>query len=162
MEATAQYMTRAAEKLRKQQSIASHVHVFLHTNSFKLGEPQYSNTESIPLVIATSHTPTLIKAAQAGLKKIYREGYAFKKSGVILSGLEPLNGRWLNMLELPPDDRPDRKALMQAVDALNARWGRDTVSFAASGIERSWKMKREMRSPRYTTIWEELLNVRAD
>jgi len=162
LEATAQYMTRAAEKLRRQNSVASHVMVFLHTNKFKLGHPQYSNAESVPLPVATGHTPTLIKAAQSGMKRIYREDYAFKKCGVMLSGLEPVNGRWLSLLDLPPDDRPDDRPLMQAVDTLNKRWGRDTVAFAASGIKRNWKMKREMRSPRYTTVWEELLTVRAE
>ncbi|MBI9081053.1 MAG: Y-family DNA polymerase, partial [Pseudodesulfovibrio sp.] len=160
LEATSEYMTRAAEKLRRQNSVTSHVLVFLHTNEFKLGQPQYSGTESVPLRVSTAHTPTLIRAAQTGMKRIYRKGYAFKKCGVMLSGLELVDGRWLNLFELPSDDCPDRP-LMQTVDALNARWGRDTVSFAASGVVRNWKMRREMRSPRYTTIWEELLTVKA-
>lgn len=159
LEATAQYMTRAAEKLRQQDSVAGHVLVFLHTNEFKLGQPQYSNAAPVPLATATCHTPTLIRAAQAGMERIYREGYAFKKCGVMLSGLEPRTGRWLSLLELPPDDKPRDVPAMQAVDAINARWGRDTVTFAASGVERGWKMRREMCSPRYTTVWGELLKV---
>jgi len=131
LEATAQYMTRAAERLRKQNSVASHVLVFLQTSPFKLGQPRYSNTESVALPIATAHTPTLMKAAMSGMKRIYRKGYFYNKCGVMLSGLEPVDGRWLNLLELPPDDKPHERPLMQAVDALNARWGRDTVSFAA-------------------------------
>jgi len=161
LEATAQYTTRAAEKLRKQDSVASNILVFLQTNSFKLGDPQYSNAHSIPLAVSTAHTPTLIRAALSGMERIYKEGYAYKKCGVMLSGLEPANGRWLNLLELPPDDRPDERPLMKAVDALNARWGRDTVSFAASGVEQGWRMKRNLRSPRYTTAWTELLTVAA-
>ncbi|WFS64386.1 DUF4113 domain-containing protein [Pseudodesulfovibrio thermohalotolerans] len=50
---------------------------------------------------------------------------------------------------------------MRAVDDVNTRWERDTVSFAASGIKQKWRMKREMRSPRYTTVWEEILTVQA-
>jgi DNA polymerase V len=110
---------------------------------------------------ATSHTPTLIRAAHAGLRRIYREDFEFKKCGVMLSGLEPVNGRWLSLLDLPPDDTPDHAPLMRAVDALNARWGRDTVTFAASGLGGAWRMRREMRSPRYTTVWEELPVVAA-
>ncbi|BCS87121.1 Y-family DNA polymerase [Pseudodesulfovibrio sediminis] len=159
LEATAQYATRAAEKLRKQRSVASHILVFLQTNKFRLGQPQYSNTVSIPLIVSTAHTPTLIKAAQAGMTRIYREGYAYKKCGVMLSGLEASNGRWLSLLDIPPDAHSRHTPIMEAVDACNARWGRDTVKFAASGINGSWRMRREMRSPRYTTTWDELLGV---
>ena len=162
LEATAKYTTRAAEKLRRQKSVASNIMVYLQTNSFKLGQPQYSNTLSIPLAVATAHTPTLIRAARSGMERIFREDFQYKKCGVMLSGLGPEHGRWLNLLALPPAHRPDDRPLMQAVDALNSRWGRDTVSFAASGLKQGWKMKREMRSPRYTTVWEEILTVRAE
>ncbi|EGB15140.1 DNA-directed DNA polymerase [Pseudodesulfovibrio mercurii] len=161
LEATAQYTTRAAEKLRKQQSVASAILVYLQTNSFRLGQPQYANTLSVPLAVATNHTPTLIRAAQTAMERIFKPGYQYKKCGVMLSGLEPEHGRWLNLLALPPDHRPGDAPLMRAVDRVNHRWGRDTVAFAASGITRDWRMKRDMRSPRYTTVWEEILQVRA-
>ena len=161
LEAAAQYTTRAAEKLRRQGSVASAIMVSLQTNSFKLGQPQYANALSVPLSVATAHTPTLIRAARAGMESIFREGYEYKKCSVMLSGLEPEHGRWLSLLALPPDDRPNDGPLMRAVDAVNNRWGRDTVSFAASGTARQWRMKREMRSPRYTTVWEEIPTVLA-
>lgn len=160
-EATAQYTTRAAEKMRRQRHVTSNILVFLHTNKFKLGEPQYSNAYAVPLAVATAHTPTLIKAAHTGLKKIYRSGYAFKKCGVMLSGLEPVNGRWLSLLDLPPDTHSRHEPLMKAVDKVNGRWGRDTLKFAASGINGTWRMRREMCSSRYTTVWKELLEVKA-
>lgn len=161
LEATSKYMTRAAEKLRKQRSVAGSILVFLLTNKFKLGQPQYSNALSVPLPVATNHTPTLIRAARSGMQRIYKDGYAYKKCGVMLSGLEPEHGRWLSLLALPPAHRPNDRPLMQAVDDCNTKWGRDTVSFAASGIKQRWKMKREMMSPRRTTVWDELLRVTA-
>ncbi len=161
LEATAQYCTRAAEKLRRQKSVAASVLAFLQTNKFKLGQPQYSNAISIPLIVSTAHTPTIIKAAQSGIERIYREGYTFKKCGIMLSGLEPANGRWLSLLDLPPDAHDRHAPIMEALDACNTRWGRDTVKFAASGINGSWRMRRDLCSPRYTTAWEELLAVEA-
>ncbi|QGY39883.1 translesion error-prone DNA polymerase V subunit UmuC [Pseudodesulfovibrio cashew] len=161
MEATAQYATRAAEKLRRQRSVAGHVLVHLETNRFRLGEPQYNNAAPVPLAVATAHTPDLIRAAQAGLKRIFRDGYAYKKCGVMLSGLESEDGRWLSLLDLPPDAHGRHAPLMRAVDACNSRWGRDTVKFAASGLNGTWRMRRELCSPRYTTAWEELLTVKA-
>ncbi len=160
-EAVACYATRAAEKLRRQKSMASGVMVFMHTNKFIPNLPQYSNSEFVPVHPATMHTPTLIRAAYQALERIYREGYSYKKCGVMLTGVEPAHGRWLSLLELPPDDRPGHAPLMRAVDDINARWGRDTVQFAASGLERSWRMRRERRSPRYTTAWAELPVVKA-
>ncbi|WP_147820920.1 Y-family DNA polymerase [Salidesulfovibrio onnuriiensis] len=160
-EAVACYVTRAAEKLRRQRSTASGIMVFLHTNKFIANLPQYSNSEYAPVHPATMHTPTLIRAAHQLLERIWRDGYSYKKGGVMLSGLEPAHGRWLSLLELPPDDRPQDGPLMRALDGINARWGRDTVLFAASGLKRDWRMRRERRSPRYTTAWAELPVVRA-
>lgn len=161
LEATAQYTTRAAEKLRKQGAVAANILVFLQTNKFKLGQPQYSNALSVPMPVATAHTPTMIRAARRGMERIFKHGYQYKKCGVMLSGLEPEHGRWLSLLALPPNHRPGDTPLMRAVDHVNQRWGRDTLSFAASGVTRDWRMKREMRSPRYTTVWEEILTVLA-
>lgn len=160
LEATAQYTTRAAEKLRKQGSVTSNILAFLQTNRFKLGEPQYSNSISIPLPVSSAHTPTLIRAAVSGMERIFRDGYGYKKCGVMLSSLEPANGRWLSLLDMPPDDHTRHTPVMEAVDACNNRWGRDTIKFAASGINGTWRMRREMCSPRYTTVWEELLEVK--
>jgi len=162
LEATAQYITRATEKLRRQKAVTSHVLVFLQTNKFKLGHPQYSNADPIPLAVATAHTPTLIKAAQSGIKRIYKPGYSFKKCGVMLSGLEPANGRWLSLLDLPPDAHGRHAPLMRILDQCNTRWGRDTIKYAASGIRGSWQMRRDFCSPRYSTVWEELLTVTAE
>lgn len=166
-EALSCYVTRAAEKLRRQGSVASHVLVFLQTNKFHKGAPQYSNAEGQALEAGTCHTPELIGAALRTLERIFRPGYSYKKCGVMLSGIEPENGRQLSLLRLPPDHRPAERPLMSTLDRLNARWGRDTVYFASTGTkgqdgkERPWAMRRELRSPRYTTAWTELPVVRA-
>lgn len=155
-EALACYTTRASEKLRRQKSTANGVLVYVQTNRFMAGAPQYSNSVHVPLDRGSNYTPMLIKAAAKGLDSIYRTGFDYKKCGVMLTGIEPENGRWMSFFELPPDDRPQDAPLMRTLDEINSRWGRDTVSYAASGIERSWRMRREMRSPRYTTVWSEL------
>ena len=50
-------------------------------------------------------------------------------------------------------------ARMRAVDAINRRYGRDTVTYAATGTRRAWKLRSEFISPRYSTSWDELLVV---
>lgn len=157
-EAMADYTTRAAEKLRAQGSVANVVMAFLQTNAFKKGEPQYSNLAETPLLVATAFTPKLIQAAQAALKRIYLPGYAYKKVGVLLAGLEPARGRQLSLLDIA--DEPKMERLMAAFDGINARYGRGTAFYAAAGINQTWAMKRGSLSPAYTTRWEEMPEVK--
>lgn len=56
-------------------------------------------------------------------------------------------------------DSPRSLRLMQAMDKLNAVYGRETLSLASSGRKVAWALRAEKRSPRYTTDWNELLRV---
>jgi DNA polymerase V len=161
-EAVTAYVSRAAEKLRAQGSVAAVVLVFIQTNRFKDGEPQYSNTGERRLPVATSYTPELIRAAQTALQAIYRPGFRYKKAGVLLAGIEPENARQLSLLAAQPADEARRAGLMRTVDALNARYGRGTMAYAAGGVEPGWRMQRGMLSPRYTTAWEDIPVARAE
>jgi DNA polymerase V len=87
-EAVATYMTRAAEKLRRHHVAAGVLTVFLMTNRFT-EEPQYSNSVTIPLPVATQDTAELIRYALQGVEQIFREGYHYQKAGVILTALVP-------------------------------------------------------------------------
>ena len=101
------------------------------------------------LPVATADTGKLIAAAQRGLGAIYRPGYRYKKAGIMLLELVPATTRAGRIVRCP--DTPRSKARMRAVDALNRRFGRDTVTFAASGRRRAWKLRSEFLSPRFTT-----------
>ena len=157
-EAVATYMARAAEKLRREKERASVVTVFITTKHYGRG-PHYSNSATLELGDATSHTPTLIRYALRGLASIYRPGYRYKKAGVMLRGLT-MNGAVQASLFEAPD--PSRHELMQVVDQLNARYGRNAVFFGAMGSSKKakWHMQVSRRSKRYTTRWEELCHVK--
>ncbi|WP_341482496.1 Y-family DNA polymerase [Fundidesulfovibrio agrisoli] len=157
-EALGQYISRAAEKLRAQKSRAASILVFVQTNTFIEGEPQYSASQSQALDPPTDDTPRLIAQGAAVLERIFRPGFRYKKAGVMLCGIEPAQGAQLSLLHAP-DERGGR--LMAALDTINARWGRDTLFPAACGVERTWRMRQGRRSPRYTTVWEELPVARA-
>jgi DNA polymerase V len=88
---------------------------------------------------------------------IWRDGYRYKKAGVVLLDLHRASAVQEGLFNKA--DNPRRGALMRTVDRLNLRYGRDTVSFAAAGRRRPWKMSREFLSPCYTTAWDELLRV---
>lgn len=157
-EAVSNYVTRAAEKLRKQKSVAGHLMVFLSTNRFKEG-PQYNNSLSTTLFPPTAYTPDMIKIALALLEELYLPGFEYKKAGVMLAdiiaeGDVPLNFIETNYL----DDK--RKELMDIVDKLNRKHGQDTVFFASSGVQKDWQMRRAKLSPRFTTRWNDLPRVK--
>jgi DNA polymerase V len=89
------------------------------------------------------------------LKKIYKSGYAYKKTGVMLIGIKPAVVKQLSLLaQHGAGDKSDR--LMKALDGLNQRYGRNTVSVYSSGSRKTWAMRRENMSPCYTTRWNEV------
>lgn len=156
-EAVASHIARAAEKLRRQNLAAGVVMVFVMTNRFRPDELQYSASKSIGLAVATSDTTQLARAARLATDQLWRDGYRYKKAGITLLELRPAACVQGDLWTAP--DTPRSKSLMKALDQLNAEWGRETVKFAASGLERKWKLRSEQRSPRYTTDWDDLLKV---
>jgi DNA polymerase V len=157
-EAVATYTTQAALKLRNARLLTGVLHVFLRTNSFRKEQPQYCASKTLTLPVPTSHTPRLIKAAIGLLKAIYRPGYLYQKTGVLLTGLTPEGDQQMHLFS-PPDPRDS--SLMQAMDEINSRWGRDTIHPAAAGFDRIWHHRQLRKSPAYTTRWTELPTVKA-
>lgn len=157
-EALSSYIAIAAEKLRVEDLKTGCVQVYITTNRFREGEPQYANSKTITLPIHTSSTPDLIHYADAVLRQLYRPGYAYKKVGVVLMDLVSAGHVQTHLFLTSPKGQ---EALMSAMDQINRRWGRDTLHSAAAGFLRPWKNKQERRSPSYTTSWAELPVVNA-
>ncbi len=153
-QAVAEFTTMCAEKLRKQKSKASLLTVFIGSNCFR-DEPQYSNSITLGLPEPTDYTPRLLELAHRGLKNIFKPGYSYKRAGVLLAGIGPRDITQLDMLE-PGQEKSGETGLMRAVDSINSRMGRGTLKYAAAGINRPWKMRQMMLSPRFTTSWEDL------
>jgi DNA polymerase V len=159
-EAVASYTSSAAEKLRMQNSYANILIVYIETNRFKKDEPQYVNSTHINLPEPTSSTIELTMSALYGLNKIYKSGYRYKKAGVLLEGIQPNNQIKLNLFRIFNHERKQREnILMKAVDKVNKRWGRGSLKLAAEGTKQVWKMRRAKLSPRYTSNWNELLEI---
>lgn len=151
-EAVASYIAIAAEKLRRQNSLAGMVQVYIRTNPHKETVPQYQRGLTIPLSEATDDTLRLTRAAQWGLKRIYRPGFAYQKAGVALLNLSDASNRQLGLFS----PERDNAGLMEVMDRINSTWGRGTLRSAAEGTSKDWKMKRERMSPAYTTDWNQL------
>jgi len=132
--------------------------VFVQTNPFRPQDAQYARERMLALPVATADTGTIIAAAQRALGAIWRPGFHYKKADVMLLELVKADRAQSGLFDRPDDARS--QARMRALDKLNRRFGRDTVSFAAAGVRRrGWSMQRGSLSPRYTTSWNELLIV---
>ncbi len=159
-QALASFVTIAAEKLRKQGSAAGYLTVYLMTSHFGRS-PKYYNSVTLELPVPTSITPEMILYAGQGLRRIFKEGYEYKKAGVMLTDIVPAGAIQGNFFD--HRDRERGEKLMDVVDQINTAQGADTVSFAASGMreKKRWRQERKLLSPRYTTSWDELPTVRA-
>jgi DNA polymerase V len=147
-EAVATYTSRAAEKLRMHELTADAIQVFVQTSRFR--EDYYNNSVALSFAYSSDNTAEILHYALLGCDRIFRPNQQFKKAGVLLLGLRPKSQRQLSLWE-PDESRSD--ALMQTLDAINAKFGLGTIQFAAAGLEKPWAMRAEMRSPRYTTNW---------
>lgn len=159
-EAIATYTSKAAEKLRRQKSAANMISVFVVPKEPSVGThfrhgPTLSLFATLPF--ATSATNELIKPALQLVDKLFKNGTRYKKAGVMLSGLVPDECIQANLFV--PEKNNGQRLLMDMVDNVNFAMRNDVVKFAASGTTRDWKMRQELRSPRYTTRWEELPTV---
>jgi DNA polymerase V len=169
IEAVSEFAARAAEKLRKQHSLARELLVFVHTSPHRQG-PQCSRSVVVPLRRPTNDTLALTQAAADGMRRMYLPGCPFIKAGVMLMDLQPGNVQQQE-LDLEPLSAiktaaisRDRSQLMSTMDSINMRYGKGTVHSAATGKtgpERMWGMKQERRTPQYTTRLEDVPVVRA-
>lgn len=152
--AITEYATRSAEKVRKQHSAACMVMVFMTTNPFKKG-PQYANYKQMRLPVPSNNTLEIVKVACSLGDQIFREGYKYKKCGVLLTQLIPAHKIQQNLFS-DKELTEKREKLMKVVDNINSIWGRNKIRIASAGFDNPWAMKREMKSPEYTTCWAEI------
>jgi DNA polymerase V len=159
-EAVATYTARAAEKLRWQRSAAGVINVFVVPKERNSGElfrhgPMLSLHAILPY--PTAVTSELLKPAMQLATALFQEGKEYKKAGVILSSLVPDAFIQGNLFEA---QKSVGRFLMEQIDNINFSMRGDVVKFAASGTKRNWKMRQAFHSPRYTTRWEELYEVK--
>ena len=154
-QAVASYMIRAAQKLRKEKELASQVTVFIATSRYHDHE-QYFKAASYTCPVATDYTPELLDAASACLEAIFRQGYRYKKAGIMLNNLVSVEQRQLDLLS-PIPDIGKQKELMTTCDTITSRFGSHALSYVSAGKKQTWKAKRLKKSPHYTTNWHELL-----
>lgn len=159
MEGVANFAAACCRKLRKQHSLAHAVIVFISTNGFK-AEAQYYQSHLITLSVPSNDTAEIISCCRNALKKIYKEGYAYKRAGVIVSDL-------IRETDALPDlfdekDRVKQRRLLNVVDEISKKNGTDKIRIAAQGTGKAWMSKREYTSRRFTTNLNEIIEIKTD
>ncbi|MBD0296809.1 MAG: Y-family DNA polymerase [Flavisolibacter sp.] len=156
-EAVANHAARCAEKLRRQQTCAGSVHVFLETNRFREQDQQYYSSLTIPLPVATNNTQEIMLYVFFALNRIYQQGYNYKKVGVIVQDIVPENEVQQGLFDRRP--RVKENYVIEAVDRINRSYGKDLVKYAVMGNGRKWKLRQEKLSPCYTTRLSDILTI---
>ena len=160
-EAVSDFASKGAEKLRRSGLQAGAAMVYVRTSPFRPG-PKFYRTTVTQLQPPTADTSLIVNAALRGLKSIYAPGYQLAKAGVLLLDLASSTHEQLELLQ---GLQPDKSSLMEAVDRINARYGRGSIHLASTGMphhdDAGWRMKQEMRTPRCTTRFDEIPVLRA-
>ena len=156
-QALCEHVTRAAEKLRKEQQQAKLLTVFIRTSPYQNNTPQYSNALSAQLSRPSDDTRDLIQLSMSLLDQLWRDRYHYAKAGVVLSDFYDI-GTYQAELFDQPSTHTNSRQLMNVVDTINHS-GRGQVFFARQGVKKGWAMKREHLSPAYTTRWNGLIQV---
>ena len=150
------YMSRAAEKLRRQQNFAGSVYVYIRTSPFKPDDPFYSNCMTIALPSPTDDTRQLVSVVLWALKQLYKPNFNYAKAGVMLSDLVPAEGVQTDLFS-QMQQTPKTNNLMATMDSINRKMGKESIKLASEGFKRPWKMRQENKSPSYTTNWKQLI-----
>jgi len=156
-EAIASYASRAGEKLRDEGLAAGAMTVYVMTSRFVDPRKRYFNSHGVNFPTATNYTPELIDYATGAIERLYKKGFLYAKAGLILGELVPEGKVQGNLFDRA--DRQKSRRLMRAIDAVNLKLPDSRLIWAAEGIDQSWRTKFARRSKRYTTQWDELVEV---
>lgn len=152
-DALSTFVANACAKLRAQKSHASVIQVFLGTNRFRKELPQYAPCLAVPLPYPTNDSLEVNRWAAFLCERMFKPDYQYKRAGIMLSEISPVTHSQGDLLETA---LADNQKLMEALDNLNARYGRGAVKVSTQGAYSGWQMKQERKSPNYTTSWDDV------
>ena len=151
------FASNCAEKMRKQQSSCQALLVFIRSDPHKKDVISYRNSCVLTLPYATNSSIILSRYAILGLRKIFKENIAYKKAGVMIMGLLPTEKCQLNLFK---NNNTKHVALMKSLDKIHKRFGPYQIKLANQDLNRTWKMKQQYLSNRFTTELKDVITVK--
>ena len=146
----------SGEKLRRQNSHCHMIIVILRSNYFREDLKQHYATKVISLPYPTNSSLVLSNYAIKAIEEVFKKGIAYKKAGIILTGLVPSNNYQLNIFDW---ENSNHQPLMKAIDKINYRFS-NKIKLANQDLKKTWKMKQDHLSPNYTTNLQDIIKVK--
>lgn len=166
----ANYASKCAEKLRKQDTVASIVGVFVNTNAFREDLAQYWNFQETRLITPTSSTIPIVKAATDVLRSIYKQGYQYKKAGVIVLGISPKSPIQQDLFDINAEQIEKFKRLDAVIDRINKLNGSETIVIGSQQYTKkdgkgkadvfANAIKHDFKSKNPTTRWSDIIKLK--
>ncbi len=156
-ERIATFANACAEKLRRQHSECNYMYLFLKTSMHSTIKRNVGVVVHLPY--ATNSSITICNYAIKGIEQLFKKGYNYKKAGVIVMGLKPERQHQFSLFE---DENPKHRSLMKVIDKLNLKYNKPSIKIANQDLDKTWKMKQEHLSPRYTTAIDEIIEIKCD
>ena len=164
------YASRCAEKLRKQDTVASVVGIFVSTNPFREDLLQYWKYQELRLITPTNSTIPIVQAATELLDRLFIQGLQYKRAGVIVNGISPSSPLQQDLFDVDAGQIRKLKKLDAAVDLLNKRYGSETVVIGAQQYTKPHgegkadvfadAIKHDHKSKNPTTRWSDIIELK--
>ncbi|AXT18782.1 DUF4113 domain-containing protein [Flavobacteriaceae bacterium AU392] len=151
------FASSCAEKLRVQGSSCYVIYVILRSDRHKKNTEQHRVSTIVNLPYPTDSSIIISNEAVKAVMTIFKKGVKYKRAGVIVTGLVPTDNFQLNLFQ---KENPKHKPLMQSIDILNTKYGDYKIKLANQDLKRTWKMRQERLSPRYTTDINDIIKVK--
>lgn len=151
------FATSCAEKLRKQGSSCHMIYVMLSSDRHKKDLEQHRASRAISLPYPTDSNLIISQQAVHAVTQIFKKGIKYKRAGVVVMGLVPTNNHQLHMFET---ENPKHKPLMRAIDGINKKYSDYKIKLGNQDLKRTWKMRQERLSPRFTTNINDIIKVK--
>ena len=156
-EAVASFIAKGASKLRKQNSVARVLYVYIRTNKHAFRGRYYSNYITRELPYHTDDTQDLMRRAHEILQEMFIPNLRYKKAGIMLMDFSPKGKEQRALFDTRNSvDRERNERLQKAIDTINHTLKKEAVIYGAQGLDAKWKSKSDRCSPRYTTKWDDI------
>lgn len=153
--AIATFAAQAALRLRRSGQLTRRASLFLTSNKHK--PPYQSWHQDIHLPVPTADTGQLIGLLVEVLDRTYNKDVRYHRAGVLLYDFVSSSHLQTVILgQVNVNQHVQATKRMQAIDNINARYGKRRLRYAAESLASAWKPHHNLRSPHYTTNWDEL------
>ena len=166
----ANYASRCAEKLRKQDTVASIVGVFVSSNPFREDLLQYWKYQETRLITPTSSTIPIVQAASEVLDKIFIQGVQYKRGGVIVMGITPNSPIQQDLFDVNAEQIEKMNRLDKVIDRINKCYGSETIVIGAQQYtQKNGKgkaevfanaIKHDFKSKNPSTRWSDIIKLK--